>query len=105
MSDATAIRGDRGEMLVSTARVFTDRAASYADLLARHLGRKVAVESLPGGYRMDFGFGEGLLNYGPDGLSLLVSAGDGASLTHLRDAIGVHLERFGHRDNLRVAWR
>ncbi|GAB3239185.1 hypothetical protein GCM10027447_38880 [Glycomyces halotolerans] len=92
-------------MLVSTARVVTDRAAGYADHLARHFSRRAEVEPLPGGYRLSFGIGEGLVNYGPDFLSLLVSADDGASLHNLRDALGIHLERFGHRDNLRVVWR
>ncbi|GAB4003915.1 hypothetical protein GCM10029992_47390 [Glycomyces albus] len=104
MIEGASIRGERGTMLVSTARIATRRAASYADQLAERLGQKVAVESLPGGYRLTFGRGEGLLNYGPEELSLLVSADDGPSLGSLRDALGVYLERLGHADDLRVRW-
>ncbi|NUQ89718.1 MAG: DUF2218 domain-containing protein [Glycomyces artemisiae] len=105
MIETTTIRNDQGGLLVSTAQVATQRSASYADLLAEHLGRKVPVEPLPGGYRLHFGIGEGLLNFGPESLSLLVTADDGASLSNLRDALAVNLERLGHRDNLRVVWR
>lgn len=105
MSEGASIRGEHGTMLVSTAKVATHRAARYADQLAERLGQKVSVEPLPGGYRLTFGAGEGLLNYGPEGLSLLVSADDGASLGSLRDALGIYLERLGHDDNLRVRWR
>lgn len=104
MIEGASIRGERGTMLVSTARIATHRAARYADQLAERLGQKVAVEPLPGGYRLTFGRGEGLLNYGPEGLSLLVSADDGPSLGSLRDALGVPLERLGHDDDLRVRW-
>lgn len=100
----TSIRDDQGALLVSTAQVATRSSAGYADLLAELLGRKVPVEPLPGGYRLDFGIGEGLLNFGPESLSLLVTADDRASLSNLRDALAVHLERLGHRDNLRVVW-
>ncbi|GAA2319329.1 hypothetical protein GCM10009853_091780 [Glycomyces scopariae] len=105
MIETTAIRDDQGALLVSTAEVATPRSANYADLLAELLGRKVPVEPLPGGYRLDFGIGEGLLNFGPESLSLMVIAYDGAALCNLRDALAVHLERLGHRDGLRVVWR
>jgi hypothetical protein len=104
MIETTSIRDDQGTLLVATAQVATRSSAGYADLLAALLARKVPVEPLPGGYRFDFGIGEGLLNCGPESLSLLVTADDGASLSNLRDALGVHLERLGHRDNLRVVW-
>ena len=105
MIEGASIRGERGTMLVSTARIATRRAARYADQLAERLSHKMSVESLPSGYRITSGHGEGLVNYGPEDLFLLVSADDGPSLGSLRDVLGVFLERLGRDDGLRVHWR
>ncbi|GII32739.1 DUF2218 domain-containing protein [Planotetraspora mira] len=90
----------------STAHVATDAAARYAKQLASHLGRKVAVEDLPGdGYRLTFSAGEGTLTPEADRLVMRASASDAESLAAVQDVLGRHLERFGQRRELVVTWQ
>jgi hypothetical protein len=99
------LRGEHGAVLVSRARIATRRAGRYADLLAQRLSRQAHVEALPGGYRLSFSGGEGLLDCAPEALSLMVSTADAPSLADVRDALGTCLERLGRQDRLRVRWR
>ncbi|PRY54927.1 DUF2218 domain-containing protein [Glycomyces artemisiae] len=99
-----ALRGENGAVLSSRAVIATRLAGRYADLLAQRLGDKADVEPLPGGYRLSFSGGEGLVGCGPDTLSLIAIADDVPSLVGLRDLLRITIERLGHRDRLRVHW-
>jgi hypothetical protein len=92
-------------MLTSTAAVATDAAPRYAKQLASHLGRRAAVEELPGGgYRLTIGSGEGVLEPQADQLLMRATAPDRESLDVVQDVLGRHLERFGRRNELTVSW-
>ncbi|KQB86268.1 DUF2218 domain-containing protein [Corynebacterium lowii] len=100
-------------MTSSTARVSTQRPARYAKQLAEHFGRKITAS-------WDGETGRGTLLFdAPDrplrGEVSLV-AGEGVLLMHaeceseeqqelLERVVGLHLVRFGQRDELVVRWR
>ena len=92
-------------MLTSYAAVATSTPARYAKQLLSHLGRKVVFTpdgedswtSQIGGARAGIAFSEGQL-------TLRAEAPDEAGLGQVEHALGSHLERFGHRDQLVVTW-
>ncbi|MFC5220616.1 DUF2218 domain-containing protein [Streptomyces coerulescens] len=89
----------------SLARVATDAAPRYAKQLASHFGRKIPVEETPdGGHRLTFQNTDVVLEPRPAHLLIRVTAPDPATLTAIRDVVGSHLERFGRRNELIVAW-
>ena len=94
-------------MLTTTAVVATQAPARYAKQLLSHLGRKATVEPVsepePAG-RLVFGYGTGQVLPGTDALVLIASADDQEALDRLQDVLGRHLERFGARNELKVAW-
>ena len=89
----------------STADVTTDRPDRYATQLASHLGRKAQVLDGPDGPTVALGGGSCLLSPGEGVLRLRASAPDAETLSRVEDVVGGHLERFGSRDALVVAWR
>lgn len=95
-------------MLMSVALVGTDASGRYAKQLLAHLGRKVAVEALPDvpepAGRLVFAYGTGDVLPGAGALELRATAMDAESLARLQDVLGRHLERFGARRELVVAW-
>lgn len=95
-------------MLVSIAVVDTDSPARYAKQLLSHLGRKVAVEPVPGrpepAGRLVFADGFGDVLPGAQALELRATAPDGEALARVQDVLARHLVRFGARRELAVAW-
>jgi uncharacterized protein len=91
----------------SVAEVPTDAAARYAKQLLAHLGHKVAVEEIEGepqGGRLVFAYGAASVLPGPDRLTLRASAADAESLARVQDVVSRHLQRFGARRAIVVAW-
>ena len=91
--------------LSSHADVRTDAPARYAKQLVSHLGRKVPFTEDPAGaWTITVGEARGRIVVGDDRLTLHVEASDVETLDRLEHALGSHLERFGARAGLTVAW-
>jgi hypothetical protein len=91
--------------LTSHADVRTDAPARYAKQLVSHLGRKAPfTEEADGAWTITVGDARGRIAVGDDVLSLHVEASDAETLDRLEHALGSHLERFGARAGLTVAW-
>ncbi|MFG2554611.1 DUF2218 domain-containing protein [Streptomyces sp. NPDC048581] len=89
----------------SLARVATDAAPRYAKQFASHFGRKIPVEETPaGGHRLTFQNTDVVLEPQDDHLLIRVTAPDAPTLTTIQEVVGSHLERFGRRNELTVAW-
>ncbi len=92
--------------LTSHADVRTDAPARYAKQLVSHLGRKAPFTEDPAGtWTITVGDARGRIAVGDDVLTLHVEASDVETLNRLQHALGSHLERFGARVGLTVAWR
>ncbi|MGW0708147.1 DUF2218 domain-containing protein [Streptomyces sp. NPDC002643] len=89
----------------SHARVTTDAAPRYAKQFASHFGRKIPVEETPEGtHRLTFDKTVVVLHPADDHLLITVTAPDSSTLIAIQDVVGSHLERFGRRNELTVAW-
>jgi hypothetical protein len=91
-------------MATSTATVETDAAPRYAEQLVSHLGRKVPVSETESGRRLTFDFGTGDVRADAAALVLTATAPDDESLAVVENVLGRHVERFGQRNALTVAW-
>lgn len=91
-------------LLTSRAEVSTPTPERYAKQLVAHLGRRVRVEDTPDGAVLTFGSGLGTVQAGAGVLTLTAQAVDAAALAEVQDVLGRHLERFGSRQELVVAW-
>ena len=92
--------------LSSRADVRTDAPARYAKQLVSHLGSKAPFTEDPAGaWTTTVGEARGQIVVGDDVLTLHVEAPDVETLDRLEHALGSHLERFGARAGLTVAWR
>jgi hypothetical protein len=92
------------EPLSGTALVPTDVPARYLKQLVAHLGRKAEVRAEPPGQRLVFGAGSCLLLEVNGALRLDATAETREDLQRVEEVVGRHLERFGQRDRLVVAW-
>jgi uncharacterized protein len=97
---------DRTGAAVSTcAKVVTDTPARYAKQLVAHLGHKVdfTIDGPTSTARIGGGTGSVVVG---EGLLTLVAQGPDESVTALVEhVLGTHLERFGTRNELSVAWQ
>src|SRR4051794_27788543 len=90
--------------IIAVASVATDKPARYAKQLVAHLGRKLTFTWSDGIASAPIGAGTGSLTAGDGVLTLVATARDREPLTVIQDGLGRHLERFGQRDGLVVAW-
>jgi hypothetical protein len=93
------------DRLSASALVPTSVPARYLKQLVAHLGRKAEVRAEPQGQRLLFGAGSCLLAEGDGVLRLEATAETSEDLERVQDVVGGHLERFGQRDGLVVAWQ
>ena len=90
----------------SRADVPTDKPDRYAKQLVSHLGRKAPfTEETAGAWTTTVGDARARIVVGADVLTLHADAPDAETLSRLEHALGGHLERFGARAGLSVAWR
>lgn len=92
----------------ATASVPTERAARYGKQLITHMSRKTG-----GGWNADTNTGE-LLNFFGNGclqatatdttLELVIRAAPD-HVAKIEEVVGVHLARFGHKDQMQVQWQ
>lgn len=96
-------------MYTAHARVSTSRPDRYRKQLASHLGRRSEiVDDGDGTWIMlpiESGTARCHLVATSDALLLNAEADSAERLTQVRDVVGGHLERFGERDELTVAWQ
>ena len=91
--------------ITSHAEVATDNPVAYMRQLCKHFGHKVDASFGEDTGYIQFDFGRCELHANGGTLTLNVSAGDVESHERMERVIGSHLERFGRRDELAVAWR
>jgi hypothetical protein len=89
----------------SHAEVTTDKPVAYMRQLCKHFGHKVDASFGDDTGYIQFDFGRCELQANNGTLTLDVSAADADSHERMERVIGSHLERFGRRDELSVAWR
>jgi hypothetical protein len=89
----------------SRAHVITESPARYAKQLASHLGHKLPfTHDDDRSWTVQLETAQGLLVAGDGVLSLHVESSDEETLARLQDVLARHLERFGQRHELTVAW-
>jgi uncharacterized protein len=88
----------------SRAEVATDKPVPYMRQLCKHFGHKVDASFDDDSGYIQFDFGRCELHAADGRLTLEVSAADAESHERMERVIGSHLERFGRRDGLAVAW-
>ena len=89
----------------SRAVVTTPRPSSYLLQLAKHFRHKLDVRFDAHEAVIPFEGGHATLRVEGGALSLAAFAQSPAGLDRVEDVIASHLERFGRRDELRVAWQ
>jgi uncharacterized protein len=89
----------------SHAEVATDKPVAYMRQLCKHFGHKVDASFGDDSGHIQFDFGRCELHANNGTLTLAVSAADADSHERMERVIGSHLERFGRRDELSVAWQ
>lgn len=95
--------------LESSALVFTDRAARYAKQLVSHMAKKSDTHwdaETETGF-IDFGDAgaRAELRAVPEGLHIDLCSADDEARTRFERVVGIHLIRFGRKDNLECAWQ
>ncbi len=93
------------EEFKSHAEVATDKPVPYMRQLCKHFGHKVDASFGDDTGYIQFDFGRCDLHANSGTLTLDVSAADAESHERMERVIGSHLERFGRRDELSVAWQ
>jgi len=91
--------------ITSRAEVATDKPVAYMRQLCKHFGHKVDASFGDDSGYIQFEFGRCELHAADRTLRLDVSAADTDSHQRMENVIGSHLERFGRRDELSVAWQ
>lgn len=91
-------------MHTSTATVATDRAGRYIKQLCSHFSKKAESTFDETSGHTVFEFGQCRMAATPTTLELTVSADDEELLGRVKYVVADHLERFGARDQLSVAW-
>jgi len=88
----------------STSLVETAKPVPYMRQLCKHFGHKNEADYGERSGRIRFPYGLCELQAEQDELRLSVSAANEEDRERLEHVIGSHLERFGSRDGLAVAW-
>ena len=95
---------DTDHAFTSRADVATTAPARYAKQLLSHLGRKVEFLTDGNVHTATIGRSTAQIVVGDDVLTLLAVAQTEPELARVEQALGGHLERFGHRAELTVRW-
>jgi hypothetical protein len=97
---------DSPSTLTVTAQslVVTDRPARYAEQIAKHFGHKCETQWSGDSGFVAFEAGRCEMHAENGGLRLAVAAPSADRLAQIQDVVKRHLERWGEKDALRVAW-
>jgi len=92
-------------MVESVARVSTAQPARYLKQIVEHLGYRLTTRvTAEGAGVVVFDGGRCVLRSEPAALVLAAYARDAEALSHVREVVTRHLERFGGREGLTVSW-
>lgn len=95
-------------MHTAYADVSTDRPARYCKQLASHLGRKCTIDETADSTLItlpeDSADARCRLTPDADTLHLYAEGAGPDDLARVQEVVGGHLERFGEREELAVAW-
>lgn len=89
---------------VSEARIETEKASKYLKWLCGHFKIKTQAEYDDTRGKIQFVFGNCEMQAEPDHLYMRVEAPDAEAFATLKEVVGGHLERFAHKDDVRVTW-
>lgn len=85
-------------MLISRALVAIERPARYGKQLASHIGHRVQIDEVDGGWDAHIGDGVGRIRAHDDAtaatLELIAEAETGEMLERIKDVLGRHLLQF-----------
>jgi hypothetical protein len=90
--------------LAGRAVVATEKPSPYLLQLAKHFRHKLDVRYDERSAVIPLPAGVAVLSAGDDALTISAYAHTPADLARVEHVIGSHLERFGRRDELAVAW-
>ncbi len=91
-------------VITSRADVTTDAPDRYAKQLVAHLGRKLEFTRAGATSTATIGAATGQIVVGDGVLTLVASGDEEDAVARVEHVLGSHLERFGQRNELTVAW-
>lgn len=91
-------------MLISEARVETQKASRYLKALCNHFSRKVTAEYTDDRGTVQFSIGRCEMRSEPEHLILRVEAEDAERLAGVKSVVADHLVRFAPNESLQVNW-
>ena len=94
----------RRPRIISRAEVPTDTPARYAKQLLAHLGRKLDFVTQGSTSVTNIGEATGQVIVGECALTMIATGVDEEAVAQVEHVLGSHLERFGQRNELVVAW-
>ncbi len=86
------------QIMTAEATVKTPNASKILKWLCGHFKMKVPAEYDAVNGRVDFPFGVCTMTATDEALLIRVTAPDEESFTRVKDVVGDHLERFGHKE-------
>ena len=93
-------------MLTQTAEVEIERPARYGKQLASHMGNKLKVEEIQGGWKLTFDIGEGTLIATDTHLVMTSAAENIDDLQKIQYALVKHLIKFASKlGELDITWK
>lgn len=92
-------------MLTIHSTVVTNNPQRFIKQLASHLGRKLEISSTGGATVIGFDGGSCELRPVEAALEMTAAASSLEMLDRVQDVVGRHLEQFGTREGLVVAWQ
>jgi predicted enzyme related to lactoylglutathione lyase len=101
---AVAIVSTAATGLAATARIATAKPSPYLLQLAKHFRHKLDVRFDGHTAVIPFAFGHAELRAADGELVIAAFAHTPRDLRRVEEVVGSHLERFGRRDELTVAW-
>ena len=91
-------------MLIAEVQIATDKASKYLKWLCGHFRIKVDAEYDDTHGEVHFPFGQCEMWAKPEELAIRVESEDAVSFARIKHVVGDHLERFAHKDSIRVTW-
>jgi len=92
-------------ILTAEAHVKTEKASKYLKWLCGHFNIKARAEYNDQHGTIDFDFGHCEMDAEDGELIMRVQAADDVSLDRVKHVVGDHLERFGYKESIQVAWK
>ena len=93
-------------MFTQTAQVEIERPARYGKQLASHMGNKLKVEEIQGGWKLTFEIGEGTLIATDTQLVMTTTAENIEDLQKIQYALVKHLIKFASKlGELDITWK